>query len=242
MLRHLFYLFLFVPLLLVAGCKGGSPSAPSSSDTTTPAPTQPAAPTGAAFGPGTHRVGEDITPRQYFSDPSDGCYWERLSGFGGTVNEILANRFIGFDSRQEIVRIRQTDLAFSADAECSDWFTTRRHGRQADIPPGTWLVGEQVAPGTYSTGASPGCYWERLRNFTGEIGDVIANDFVGGGGRQLVTIVGSDSGFSTDGDCGTWTRTDTLITGEEPSRTPLSPADIEDNWMRNREQERFGRR
>ena len=54
--------------------------------------------------------------------------------------------------------------------------------------------------------AGAGCYWERKRAFTGTFDDIIDNEFVSGGGQQLVTILASDVGFENDGDCGTWTR------------------------------------
>ena len=43
---------------------------------------------------GRRRVGSEIQPGTYRNtDSSQGCYWERLSGFGGTLNEIIANDF-----------------------------------------------------------------------------------------------------------------------------------------------------
>lgn len=145
---------------------------------------------------------------------------------------MLANEFIGFDARQWIVDIAASDAGFATDAECGTWFSTPRHGFQSSIPPGVWLVGAQVAPGTYQANAQASCYWERRRAFTGTVsGDVIANDFVSSGGQVIVTIASSDAGFSGDEECGTWTRINTLIDGRA---APQSPAEIEHNWRLNR--------
>ena len=42
-------------------------------------------------GDGTFIVGEDIEPGTYKSKGQDGCYWERLSGLGGGIDDIIAN-------------------------------------------------------------------------------------------------------------------------------------------------------
>jgi hypothetical protein len=63
---------------LVVGC---GDSNKSTNQNTPTQPTVPAADSSpaSAFGAGTHMVGPDISARRYFSDPSSGCYWERLS-------------------------------------------------------------------------------------------------------------------------------------------------------------------
>lgn len=232
MLGKLLWVLVALSLVDTVGCgDSNSPSTPT--PTPTPAPPSPS----SAFGPGTHLVGTDITARRYYSDPRSGCFWERLSGLGGTLAEVITNQFIGFDSRQEIVAIQQSDLAFKTDADCGDWFTSARHGPQTDIQPGRWLVGNQIAPGTYRAMASAGCFWERLRNFSGELSGTIANDFVAGGGSQLVSIDPSDLGFSSDDDCGTWTRAQTLSSSETiAAESPAQSLDeIESNRRMNRE-------
>ena len=159
-----------------------------------------------SFGAGTWIVGEDIVPGRYFTNPSSGCYWERLSGTTGSPSDRLANEFINFDSGQEIVDIASSDYAFQSDPECGTWSQTPVAAPSSGIPPGRWLVGSQIAAGQYETNASSGCYWERLRGFSGNPRDRIANDFVAGGGRQIITILSSDEGFYSDDDCGTWIR------------------------------------
>jgi hypothetical protein len=200
---------------------------------TTPTP-QP------SFGAGRFLVGTHIAPGRYFSDPLSGCYWERLSGLGGTISEILANEFVAFDAGQWIVDILPSDLAFGTDAECSTWFTTPRRSLQANISPGVWLVGSQVNPGVYFANVNAGCYWERLRDFTGTIGGIIDNDFIPVPGPQVIEIRADDVGFHTDGDCGTWvpigsstslvpTELLTLIEPERNVQPYKSSAAIESN-------------
>lgn len=170
------------------------------------------------FGSGQYRVNTDIQAARYFSDPSSGCYWERLRGLSGSLSDVLANEFIGFNAMQEIVDVLPSDVAFSTDADCGTWFQTQRHGSQTTIRPGTWLVGSQVAPGVYSSTVADGCYWERLRDFRGILDSINDNDFVSSAGPRLVEIRSSDVGFSTDGDCGTWTLTSTSALTSVPLR------------------------
>lgn len=182
------------------------------------------------FGAGKYLVNRDIAAGRYYTVPVYGCYWERLSGLGGTLGEIIANDFIGFTAAQAIVDILSSDLAFSTDSDCRTWFNTPRYGFQTSISQGTWLVSSQVAAGTYRANASYGCYWERLRNFTGSLNGIIANQFVSAPGPQLVTISATDAGFHTDDDCAVWTRVGALT----EDSAGQSAADIEQNRQLHR--------
>lgn len=83
-------------------------------------PTPPPSPTADSFGPGTWRVGSEIQPGTYRAI-GDGsgmhCYWERLSGFGGTLAEIIEN---GIDTPPVVVTIQQTDTGFKSES-CGVW-------------------------------------------------------------------------------------------------------------------------
>jgi hypothetical protein len=68
---------------------------------------------------------------------------------------------------------------------------------------GTFIVNRDIAPGTYRSGARSGCYWARLRSFTGSTSSILAND--NPTGRAIVTIARSDRGFTSE-RCGTWSR------------------------------------
>jgi hypothetical protein len=180
-----------------------------------------------SFGTGQFRVGTDITAGRFFTDPPASCYWERQSGFGGTFSEIVANDFVSYDAGQLIVDIAGSDKGFKSDA-CGTWLRdSPRRGFSTNITPGMWLVGSQIAPGTYRIGGGAGCYWERLRGFSGNFGDIIANNFSSTATVQFVTISGGDVGFNNDGDCGTWAPSATIA--QEGQSVPIiqSRQDIE---------------
>lgn len=166
------------------------------------------------FGSGQWRVGTDIAAGRYYSDPSTNCYWERQRGLSGSLNDIVANEFISFNAAQWIVDIASSDVAFETDPECGTWFNTPRHGAQTSIVAGVWLVGTQVTPGVYRSNAAANCYWERLSSFSGNLDGIIDNDFNSGAGQVLVEIQSGDVGFRTDIECGTWTRTSSVVTEE----------------------------
>ena len=65
---------------------------------------------------------------------------------------------------------------------------------------GTWIVGADIAPGTYKT---PGptntlCYWERLSGFGGTMDEVTGHGD-SYGGPAVVTITDTDEGFMSSG-------------------------------------------
>lgn len=81
---------------------------------------------------------------------------------------------------------------------------------------GTHMVGTDIQPGTYRLRIrSPACYWARLKGFSGEMGDLVANE--NESGPTLVTVKSNDKGFESKG-CGTWTSDLSPITP-----TPDSP-------------------
>lgn len=86
----------------------------------------------------------------------------------------------------------------------------------ADIPDGSYVVGETIEAGTYETtvptkvvyggrDAAHLCYWEREKNLNGDLSGVLVNDNIAAGKTGTVTIKATDAGFRTDG-CGTWRR------------------------------------
>ena len=163
-----------------------------------------------SFGPGQYRVNTDMPAGRYYSDPAHGCHFQRLRGFGGTSGDVIVNVQINFDAGQWIVDLLSADAGFTTDASCAFWFTTPRRGLQATISPGTWIVGAQIAPGTYRAENSvQGCEWQRLSSFTGNADAVIASAFAAANGPQLVTIASTDVGFMSHVSCGTWTQSST---------------------------------
>jgi hypothetical protein len=160
-----------------------------------------------SWGPGQYRVGVDIPAGRYYTDPSHGCRFQRVSNFSGESGSLLSDTQINFDARQWIVDLAAGDFGFSTDGSCGFWFTTPRHGLQTTINAGTWIVGTQITAGTYrAENSTVGCEWQRLSSFSGTGGAVIAGAFANTAGPQLVTILSTDAGFMTNPACGTWTQ------------------------------------
>jgi hypothetical protein len=153
------------------------------------------------YGDGTHRVGIDLPAGVYRSSGGASCYWERLSGFGGSYGEIIAN---GLEDSPQIVDVQSSDAGFYSDG-CGYWqpvSQTYPAAPQSSFGDGTYVVGSHINPGTYRSPGGSSCYWERLSGFGGTYNDIIANGLPTG--PAIVTISGSDAGFETVG-CGTWT-------------------------------------
>lgn len=73
----------------------------------------------------------------------------------------------------------------------------------AQIPgEGTYLVGYDIAPGTYVSYNSDWCYWARLSGTSGDFDEIIANDFQEDG-TSYVTIYPSDRAFESS-NCSVW--------------------------------------
>lgn len=71
---------------------------------------------------------------------------------------------------------------------------------------GKFVVGTDIAPGTYRTTGPSGqldCYWERLKRGSGTTDSIITNNL--GRGPATVTIDNNDGAFQTRW-CSTWTR------------------------------------
>jgi hypothetical protein len=67
---------------------------------------------------------------------------------------------------------------------------------------GIYLVGTDIKPGQYKSGANGDCYWARLSNTNGDLDSIITNH---NGGNSIVTIKKSDKAFETSG-CGEWKK------------------------------------
>lgn len=158
----------------------------------------------ASFGPGTMRVGTDIAPGTYRSSlAGQGCYWERLSGFSGSFEEINAN---GLTDHRTIVTISAGDAGFRSD-RCGTWSPDLSPITPSPVSPfsdGMYLVGSDVGPGTWrNVGPTGTCYWERLSGFSGNFEQLEANGL--SDSQQVVTISETDAGFQSN-RCGTWER------------------------------------
>lgn len=154
-----------------------------------------------SFGDGVH-TGVAGTWRN--TSNADLCYWERLSGFGGTLDDIITNDIS--DDGRSIVTIGAGDAGFRSN-RCGTWVPDVGPITLSPTEPfagGTFRVGRDISPGTWrSSPGTDGCYWERLSGFGGTIDEIIANDFADG--QLMVTISATDVGF-TSSRCGIWTK------------------------------------
>jgi len=166
---------------------------------TTPQETTPAV---ASFGNGTHIVGTDIVAGTYRSQGTRTCYWARLSGFGGELDDVLANG----NSAPEIVTISASDAAFETSG-CGQWVaveSTYPATPATSFFNGTYEIGKHIVAGTYRASGNPDdlCYWARLSNFSHSgISGVITN----GNSPTVIQISANDKGFTTFG-CDNWTK------------------------------------
>ena len=187
----------------------GTPDVPVTEGTPTPkTPSQSTViPTSApsqlsSFGDGMKIVGADIVAGTYRSPGGNGCYWERLKGFGGTLDEIAANANV---NGATIVTIAATDKGFRS-SRCNGWTTDLSPITSSPTAPfgdGTFLVNKDIAPGTWRSSGGAGCYWARLSGFSGQMDAILANANVNG--SAIVTISPGDVGFSS-ARCGTWSK------------------------------------
>jgi DNA-directed RNA polymerase subunit RPC12/RpoP len=155
-----------------------------------------------SFGNGTHIVGTDIEPGTYRSEGTGLCYWARLQGFSGELDDIIANG----NNPMEIVIISDSDTAFETSG-CGKWVaieSTYPESPETSFSDGTYEVGKHIEPGTYRADGDPDdlCYWARLSNFSHSgVSGIIAN----GNSPTVIQIAESDKGFKVSG-CGSWAK------------------------------------
>ncbi|MBE1524397.1 hypothetical protein [Nesterenkonia lutea] len=121
--------------------------------------------------------------------------------------EALEARTAELDDREAALDEREEELASQAQeaAETEEAVQEEEQASSSGSIPGsgTFIVGEDIQPGTYRTdGGSGYCYWARLSGLSGEFGDIITNGLPDGQG--FVTIAETDVAFETS-DCGEWT-------------------------------------
>jgi len=154
------------------------------------------------FGDGTHRIGQDIQAGTYRTRKgSAGCYYARLSGFSGGLEEILAN---DNTSDPAVVTILETDAGFESK-RCGTWTQDLSPVTQSttSFEDGAYIVGTDIEPGTYRSSGGSGCYFSRLSGFTHDLGTILANNVTDE--PAIVEIAPTDAGFESK-RCGTWTK------------------------------------
>jgi hypothetical protein len=193
----LVFLAVFAWLGIASGCGEEDTSSPAAQETTTEeaAPQEPKEPEGV--GDGTHKVPNDIAPATYRSTGDGTCYWARLAGFSGELDDVTANG----NNAPEIVTVGKQDAGFETQG-CGDWVPVKETAPAtpaSKFGDGTYQVGVHIKPGTYSADGQGTCYWARLSNFShAGVGGVITN----GNNPTTIEIAAKDAGFTTFG-CGT---------------------------------------
>ena len=150
-----------------------------------------------------YRIGAELAPGTYRTRTAwpNTCYWERLSGFGGSFDEIIAN---DITSAPSVVTIKASDAGFRT-SRCATWssdLSPITANVTAAIGDGTYIVNTDTAPGLWAPSGGASCYWERLTGFGGSFDEIITNSF---GSNGPVRIAATDKGFHSNG-CGTWTK------------------------------------
>lgn len=146
---------------------------------------------------GVYEVGVDWQPGRHRFVTSGSCYWERLAGFSGEMDDVIAN---GNNTLLFVVDVAADDVGFRIN--CRDGDTFLSANQYAGITPDTDLTGfmngmlevgadKDIAPGRYRFTGS--CYWARLSGFSGEMDDLIANG--NEDGSFIVEIDPADAGF-----------------------------------------------
>ena len=154
------------------------------------------------IGDGIHIVGSDVQPGMYRTKKgTSGCYFARLSGFSGEFKDIIANE--NTDS-PAVVAISPTDKGFQS-SRCGTWTNdlTAITSSKTSFSDGMFIVGTDIEAGTYKSTGGTSCYYERLRGFSGELDDIIANENTSA--PAVVTISATDKGFKS-ARCGTWSK------------------------------------
>ncbi len=179
-------------VLDLAACTGPMTAGPTDSEDPTPT---------SEYGVGTYRVGSDILPGIYAGKAGTGiresCYWARLRGASGMLEDIIANDnavgqfYIEVLSTDALLEIRCSVTAFA------DWPAPASPA--SDIGPGTYIVGRDISSGTFRGKAGAdildSCYWARLRGVSGELSDIIAND--NAKGQYFVEVAATDFALHT---------------------------------------------
>ena len=170
------------------------------------------------FGEGLYEVGVDIAPGIYTADQNEGrCLWFTRTDF--TYQPNYDGLVTWWRVGEPVVELKTGDGGFYS-IRCGTWQI--REGRRpveplSEFNDGSYVVGVDIEPGDYVADSGDStCRWFRNSPF-----NVAVSDFSGGYrsiGRQIATILPSDTGFYSDG-CGPWTRFDPDGVHTEPEPT-----------------------
>jgi|GEM_PF-5946909 len=170
-----------------------------------------------AFGPGIWLVGTDIEPGTYrpaapiaMIDGFSYCYWSVASDASRDFEAVLANG-LPSGGLPTVTLVAGNEFESS---DCGDWVKVdpialfANANAATTIEPGVWLVGEDIAAGTYRSAADiviedefDYCYWEIAAGIEDSFFNIVDNGFIEEG-RSTVTLEAGQQ-FESDG-CGSW--------------------------------------
>ncbi|MFC0682807.1 hypothetical protein ACFFGH_33665 [Lysobacter korlensis] len=156
-------------------------------------------------GDGSYQIGTNLAAGTYATSTATRfCYWERVSGWSGSFDDIIAN---DLGAGQRIVTVYPSDVGLVTEG-CGSWVKLSDLGvapRSSVAAEAVVAVNAQVRPGLYQANdGSDGCYWARLSGFSGLLDDITDN-YYGESARPIVRIFSTDKGFETS-NCGGWVR------------------------------------
>jgi len=147
-------------------------------------------------------VGTDIQPGLYKGEAGfglfDSCYWARLKNLSGDFDAVSAN-----DNSIGQFYIEVLDSDFALETGCELVLLREMPAPPAEFPqaiaPGTYLTGVDIQPGIYKgqagTDIGDSCYWSRLKDVSGSMDALMAND--NNIGQFYVEVVDGDFALET---------------------------------------------
>ena len=117
--------------------------------------------------PGTYKVGEEIAPGVYRGEAEEDpfCKWARLNDLNEDPESVTA---MGLREGQFYVEVQASDVGFTTECPLVPIGNLKpRDPQSAEIPPGMYIVGLDIGPGTYEGKPDEElfCFWQRLNNF-----------------------------------------------------------------------------
>lgn len=142
--------------------------------------------------PGTYVVAKEISPGVYKGEaPADAfCKWARLNEMKEDPESIIA---MGLREGQFYVEVQASDVGFTTECELVPIGNLiPRDPLLTEIPPGIYIVGLDIGPGSYKGKPDEDlfCFWQRLNNFREDEASTIEWDIPGD--SYVVEIAPSD--------------------------------------------------
>ena len=142
--------------------------------------------------PGTYKVGEEIAPGVYRGEAEEDtfCKWARLKDLNEDPENVTA---MGLREGQFYVEVQASDVGFTTECELVPIGGLKpRDPLLTEIPPGMYIVGLDVSPGSYvgKPDEELFCFWQRMNNFREEDASTIEWDIPGE--EYKVEVLSSD--------------------------------------------------